>query len=165
MHVKGTTPSPLVLVFRRDAVVNRISEYKHLGWGEQMASFSTCVEVYYMADFFEIEGLKQRALRDIEVMTSRLIFLYMSNPNTPLWAKADTEEKQHLRSFLNAVTAIQTAHKWSAKLQKAMYDAGEKIKHRLRDLPEFQDFVTRGFGREFAIAIGLRGFEKIPIQM
>lgn len=67
----------------------------------------------------------------------------------------DWEEKKHLASFLDAVLFVEE-QPWSAKIVKAMYDAGDCMKLRLMRLPAFQDFVGRfPVGRSFARAIGV----------
>lgn len=71
-------------------------------------------------------------------------------------AAARREEKEHLESFVDAIVAVET-HKWSTMIQKAMYDAGERLKDRLTELPAFCN-LTEGFpaGKGFARAIGLQ---------
>ena len=65
------------------------------------------------------------------------------------------EEKQHLTSFVHAVLAVEE-RKWSARIVKAMYDAGDRMKTRLIGLPDFCEFVERfSVGRNFGRAIGV----------
>ena len=66
----------------------------------------------------------------------------------------DSEEKKHLTSFLNAILVVEE-QKWSAKMVKTMYDAGERMKTQLVRLPDFCEFAERySVGRNFARAIG-----------
>ena len=71
------------------------------------------------------------------------------------WGEVEWEEKRHLASFLDAVLVVET-QPWSAKMVKAMYDAGDRMKGRLVRMVEFRQFVEEfPEGRGFARAIGM----------
>jgi hypothetical protein len=75
----------------------------------------------------------------------------------PLRADAEWEEQDHLASFLDAVVAAER-HRWSARMQRALYDAGDRMKHRLVRLRAFGDFLERfPGGKGFVRAIGAEG--------
>lgn len=89
---------------------------------------------------------------------SKIVISIYGKDRKPLWHIGETEEKTHLRSFLRAVTETETKFDWRAKLQKALYDSGERMAARLLELPEFQEFVATEIGKNFSRAIGLRDF-------
>jgi hypothetical protein len=68
----------------------------------------------------------------------------------------EMERETHLASFLDAAVCVEK-HKWSAKIQKAVYDAGDRMKHRLVKLPAWREFIEKyPGGKGFARAIGVR---------
>jgi hypothetical protein len=96
-------------------------------------------------------------VQSVETLTRHVLSLPESHClHCPLaQADADRQERQHLASFLDAVLVVE-GQPWSAKMVKAMYDAGDKLKVRLRRLPEWGEFVERfETGRRFARAIGM----------
>ncbi|KAL2166281.1 hypothetical protein VTG60DRAFT_2986 [Thermothelomyces hinnuleus] len=92
---------------------------------EDSPSFFSYVKMYFLAERFGIDRLQR-----------------------------DSEEKRHLASFLDAVRLVE-ARPWSARIVKAMYDAGDRMKANLARLPAFCEFVEKfPEGRNFARAIG-----------
>lgn len=76
-------------------------------------------------------------------------------------AGAEWAAQQHLASFLDAVVQVDE-HRWSARIQKAVYDAGDRMKALLVRLPAWRDFLERyPGGKGFARAIGVGGLVKM----
>lgn len=96
----------------------------------------------------------------IEQLSKYVISIY-GKDRKPLWEPGESEEKSHVRSFLRAVEAAETEFDWRAKLQKALYDAGDRMAARLLELPEFYDFAETEMGESFARAIGLRDIDEV----
>lgn len=101
-----------------------------------------------------IETLKAAMVECVDKLSRSVLSL--RDVQYPL-AQAETyrKEEEHLESFVDAIVSVET-HKWSAKIQKAMYDAGERLKDRLVGLRAFRE-LTEGYpaGQRFAQAIGL----------
>ncbi|KAK4132345.1 hypothetical protein BT67DRAFT_385720 [Trichocladium antarcticum] len=110
------------------------NEFRGHTW-ESEPSFLTYVEAYFAAESLCIETLRTAMVERVENLSR-------------------TEEK-HLQSFVDAIVSVET-HKWSPKIQKAMYDAGERMKDRLVGLLAFRE-LTEDYpaGKGFAQAIGL----------
>ncbi|KAL2256819.1 hypothetical protein VTK26DRAFT_1073 [Humicola hyalothermophila] len=117
---------------------------------EPFPSFFTYVEAYFAADCLGVKTLKDMMVERIEALSWQIVAL--RGAHSPLPA---AEERKHLESFVIAVVSVER-RKWSAKIQKAMYDAGERLKYRLIELSSFRQFVE-GFdaGKDFSRAIGL----------
>jgi len=113
----------------------------------------TCIETYHVADFFDIDSLRSEMLARIASLAERVLSL-QGHSRKPLWHRADTEEKRHMRSFLEAAIAVER-HPWRPRLQSSLYAAGERIRERLVELPDFQLFIEDDIGQKFARAIGL----------
>jgi hypothetical protein len=130
------------------------SDYHCTAWEDQ-PSFLTCVHSYFVAEFFAVEELKEMMLSEIHDLTKSILGIF-GRDRQPLWQMEENYEKHHLESFLLAIETMETCFGWRAKLQKAIYDAGERLAARLLELPAFQDFVNTEMGKNFARAIGLR---------
>ncbi|KAK3335764.1 hypothetical protein B0T19DRAFT_452926 [Cercophora scortea] len=121
---------------------------------EGVPSFLSCVEVFFIADFFDIGSLKEAMLANIRRHTKLILSVYGEN-RRPLHDEVPSEEKDRLVSFLNGVIAAETQHDWSARLQKELYDAGDMLRARLLEFPDFRHFVGTKVGKDFARAIGI----------
>ncbi|KAK3694328.1 hypothetical protein B0T22DRAFT_506725 [Podospora appendiculata] len=122
---------------------------------EDVLSFLSCVEIFFIEDFFDINSLKEVMLANIKRHTKLILSVFGAN-RRPLHEKVPSEEKDHLVSFLNGVIAAETQHGWSARLQRELYDAGDMLRARLLELPDFRHFVATKVGKDFARAIGIR---------
>ncbi|KAK4157873.1 hypothetical protein C8A00DRAFT_11339 [Chaetomidium leptoderma] len=122
-----------------------------------LPSFFTYAEIYFLAERFGIDQLKLRMVKCVEELSYHVLSLAEAHcAHCPLSrVDVDWEEGQHLASFLDAVLLVE-GQPWSARIAKAMYDAGDRLKPRLVRLPAFCDFVERFLvGRNFARAIGV----------
>ncbi|KAL2019813.1 hypothetical protein VTK56DRAFT_9164 [Thermocarpiscus australiensis] len=129
------------------------NEFRRRIW-EDSPSFLTYVEIYYVAESLGIDKLKASMVKCVEDCSWHVLSL--RGADCPLSrAEAEREEEEHLKSFVDAMVSVET-HNWSAKIQKAMYDAGERLRDRLMGLPAFRE-VAESFpaGRGFARAIGM----------
>lgn len=90
----------------------------------------------------------------VENLSRTVLSLRDAHPPLPP-AEIRRQEEKHLQSFVDAIVSVET-HKWSPKIQKAMYDAGERMKDRLVGLLAFRE-LTEDYpaGKGFAQAIGL----------
>jgi hypothetical protein len=114
------------------------------------------VQIYFLAERFGIHPLTSQMVSCIEELSWHILTLREAHCSHCLLALLDveSEEKRHLTSFLSAVLAVEE-HRWSARVVKTMYDAGERMKARLLGLPDFGEFAERyAVGRNFARAIG-----------
>jgi hypothetical protein len=126
---------------------------------EDEPSFYTYVEFYFLAERFGLDNLQLDMVKCVENLARQVPTLTELHCAHCALSREDIEwaEKQHLASFLDAVLVVEE-QPWSAKIVKAMYDAGERMKHRLTRLPAFRDFVERfPVGKDFARAIGVHG--------
>ncbi len=123
---------------------------------EDQPSFFTYVQIYFLAERFGIQPLKNNMANCIEELSWHILTLREAHCSHCLLSLMDVgaEEKKNLMSFLHAILAVEE-QRWSAKIVKTMYDAGERMKTQLMGLPEFCDFAGRySVGRNFARAIG-----------
>ncbi|KAL2134117.1 hypothetical protein VTI74DRAFT_940 [Chaetomium olivicolor] len=136
---------------------------------EPVPSFLTYTQIYFLAERFDIHALKTATVQHIDDLSRHVLTL--SKPHCshcPFFAvgascpdqqdeenAAWEQEERHLNSFVHAVICVEE-HRWSAKIQKAVYDAGERLRERLVGLPAFCEF-TKLFpgGMGFARAIGV----------
>lgn len=133
------------------------SELPYQLW-EDSPSFVTYVRLYFVAERLGIGRLQHGMAVCVEGLSRHVAALAVAHrcPHChPTRAKADQEEEgRHLASFLDAILVVE-AHPWSARIVKAMYDAGDHMKARLARLPAFAEFVERSpQGKNFAKAIG-----------
>ncbi|KAH6854183.1 hypothetical protein B0I37DRAFT_421533 [Chaetomium sp. MPI-CAGE-AT-0009] len=145
----------------RPRVFSTLLQYLHTNgnqlWEDQ-PSFFTYVEMYFLAERFRLDALRLGMAACVEDLSRHVLALagHHCARCRLSRAEAEWEEKQHLTSFLDAVLAVE-ARPWSAKMVKAMYDAGDRLKPRLLRLPAFRQFVDKiPEGRGFARAIGVR---------
>lgn len=97
-----------------------------------------------------MKPLKDMMVGRIEALSWRMVALGGAYDPLPR-----EEELMHLESFVNAVVSVER-HKWNAKIQKTIYDVGERLRYRLIELPSFCQFVERyDAGKHFSRAIGL----------
>ncbi|KAK4240825.1 hypothetical protein C8A03DRAFT_31101 [Achaetomium macrosporum] len=134
---------------------------------EPSPSFYTFAEIYFAAEYFGIQSLKESMIKCVEDLTRYVLSLSGRDggpsshcPHCPYYREeedeVELEREQHLASFLDAVVCVEE-HKWSAKIQKAVYDAGDRMKHRLVKLPAWREFIDKyPGGKGFARAIGMR---------
>ncbi|KAK3310723.1 uncharacterized protein B0T15DRAFT_489381 [Chaetomium strumarium] len=140
---------------------------------EPSPSFYTFAEIYFAAEYFGIQSLKSSMVKSVEDLTRHVLSLsegdgsssacfhcahcpYYRGDEDEEADDAELEREAHLASFLDAVVCVEK-HKWSAKIQKAVYDAGDRMKHRLVKLPAWREFVEKyPGGKNFARAIGVR---------
>ncbi|KAL2176037.1 uncharacterized protein P884DRAFT_204557 [Thermothelomyces heterothallicus CBS 202.75] len=119
-------------------------------------SFFSYVKMYFLAERFGIDRLRRGMTAGVESLSQHVAALAAHHcPHCCLSkAEVDSEEKRHLASFLDAVRLVE-AQPWSARIVKAMYDAGDRMKANLARLPAFREFVEKfPEGRNFARAIG-----------
>ncbi|AEO53846.1 hypothetical protein MYCTH_42529 [Thermothelomyces thermophilus ATCC 42464] len=119
-------------------------------------SFFSYVKMYFLAERFGIDRLRRGMTAGVESLSQHVAALAAHHcPHCRLSrAEVDSEEKRHLASFLDAVRLVE-AQPWSARIVKAMYDAGDRMKANLARLPAFREFVEKfPEGRNFARAIG-----------
>lgn len=112
--------------------------------------------MYFLAERFGIDRLRRGMTAGVESLSQHVAALAAHHcPHCCLSkAEVDSEEKRHLASFLDAVRLVE-AQPWSARIVKAMYDAGDRMKANLARLPAFREFVEKfPEGRNFARAIG-----------
>ncbi|KAK4128963.1 hypothetical protein N657DRAFT_48269 [Parathielavia appendiculata] len=125
---------------------------------EDQPSFLTFVNMYYVAERFGMTRLKLSMIKCVDRLARHVLSLpehHCSHCPLAQQADPDWEERQHLASLLRAVLVVEE-QPWSAKMIKAVYDAGDRMKIRLMRLPEFCDFVERfAVGNNFARAIGM----------
>lgn len=112
------------------------------------------MQVYFVAEDLGIDTLKASMVEHVEALSWHVLSL--RDAWCPLvLAEADLEEEEHLMSFLDAVQVMER-REWSPRMQKAIYDAGERLRDRLMELPAFRAFVEGvPTGRCFTRAIGL----------
>ncbi|KAK3300802.1 uncharacterized protein B0H64DRAFT_428781 [Chaetomium fimeti] len=125
---------------------------------EDEPSFFTYVEMYFLAERFRLDGLRLAMAACVEELSRHVLALagHHCARCRVSRERVEWEERQHLASFLDAVLVVET-RPWSAKMVKAMYDAGDRMKARLVRLPAFREFVEKfPEGRGFARAIGVR---------
>ncbi|SPQ18570.1 774c7837-8354-484d-a155-8d7aeba91e63 [Thermothielavioides terrestris] len=145
-----------------------LAELPRQTW-EDKPSFFTYAEIYFAAEYFGLEHLKAGMVRCVEELSRRVValgdephcahcpYFRAARRDSRAAAAAEWEAQQHLASFLDAVVSVEE-HPWSARIQKAVYDAGDRMKTQLVRLPAFRDFVERyPGGKGFARAIGLGG--------
>ncbi|KAH6650309.1 hypothetical protein F5144DRAFT_625370 [Chaetomium tenue] len=123
---------------------------------EDHPSFFTFVEIYFLAERFRLNDLKLGMAACVEELSRHVVAVAGHHCAHCRFSRGevDWEEKQHLASFLDAVLVVET-QPWSAKMVKAMYDAGDRMKARLLRLPAFRLFVEEfPEGMGFAQAIG-----------
>jgi hypothetical protein len=114
--------------------------------------------MYFLAERFRLDALKVGMAACVEALSRHVLALsgHHCAHCRLSWAEAEWEEKQHLASFLDAVLVVET-QPWSARMVKAMYDAGDRMRGRLVRLVEWRQFVEEfPEGRGFARAIGVR---------
>ncbi|KAL2200090.1 hypothetical protein P885DRAFT_29857 [Corynascus similis CBS 632.67] len=141
----------------RTKPVSSASKLPYQLW-EDSPSFVTYVRLYFVAERLGIGRLQHGMAVCVEGLSRHVAALAVAHrcPHChPTRAKADQEEEgRHLASFLDAILVVE-AHPWSARIVKAMYDAGDHMKARLARLPAFAEFVERSpQGKNFAKAIG-----------
>ncbi|KAJ4296149.1 hypothetical protein N0V88_004853 [Collariella sp. IMI 366227] len=134
---------------------------------EPAPSFLTYTQIYFLAERFAITGLKNAMVQHFEDLSQRVLmtqnvhcshcpfFSTTSASSGSEESGIDWEEERHLNSFVDAVVCVEEHH-WSAKMQKAIYDAGERMRDKLVGLEAFCEF-TKLFpgGKGFARAIGV----------
>jgi hypothetical protein len=134
---------------------NTLPEFPSQIWEDQ-PSFLTYVEIYFLAERFGINHLKASMVKSVEDLSWHIVTLRQYHCSHCLLSLRDVhrQETQHLTSFLHAIEAVEE-RKWSAKIVKVMYDAGDRMKAQLMRFPDFREFVERfAVGRNFARAIG-----------
>lgn len=122
---------------------------------EGTPSFLTCVKAYFVVEFFDIPGLKMLMLSRIEHHSKLGASSINGDNRRPLWQVGDCIEKTHIRPFIRAVEVFETQFQWRPNLQKALYDAGERMTTCLMEVGEFYNFKGTEIGKKFARAIGI----------
>ncbi|KAL2161620.1 hypothetical protein VTH06DRAFT_8182 [Thermothelomyces fergusii] len=123
---------------------------------EDSPSFFSYVKMYFLAERFRIDRLKRAMAAGVESLSQHVAALAAHHCQHCRLSRAevDSEEKRHLESFVDAVRLME-AKPWSARIVKAMYDAGDRMKANLARLPAFCEFVEKSpEGKNFARAIG-----------